>query len=104
MSQSSPITTLASSQINHDHLTVELVEPDSMPAMVRIVWPPQTTVVDPKRFPDIAATIARLLLRLRPGWPASKRTSTDDRGEESTRSLISQTLSGTYGAKIGAGP
>ena len=26
-----PITPLASSQINHDHLTVELVEPDSVP-------------------------------------------------------------------------
>jgi hypothetical protein len=44
-----PITPLASSQINHDHLKVELVEPDTMPAMVRIVWPPQPTVVDPKR-------------------------------------------------------
>jgi hypothetical protein len=55
-----PITPLASAQIIHDHLAVELVEPDGMPAMVRIVWPPQLTVVDPKRFPDIAATIARL--------------------------------------------
>jgi hypothetical protein len=55
-----PITPLASAQINHDHLAVELVEPDGMPGMVRIVWPPQATVVDPKRFPDIAATIARL--------------------------------------------
>jgi|tagenome__1003787_1003787.scaffolds.fasta_scaffold20984318_4 hypothetical protein len=26
-----PITPLASSQINHDHLKVELVEPDAMP-------------------------------------------------------------------------
>ena len=60
VSQSSPITPLVSSQINHDRLTVELIEPDGMPAMVRIVWPPQLTVVDPKRFPDIAATIARL--------------------------------------------
>jgi hypothetical protein len=54
------ITPLASSQINHDDLSVELVEPDGMPAKVRIVWPPQPTVVDPKRFPDTAATIARL--------------------------------------------
>ena len=34
-----PITPLASAQINHDHLKVELVEPDKMPAMVRIVAP-----------------------------------------------------------------
>ena len=30
-------------EINHDQLSVELVEPDSMPAVVRIVWPPQPT-------------------------------------------------------------
>jgi hypothetical protein len=58
-----PITPLASSQINHDHLKVELVEPDTMPAMVRIVWPPQPTVVDPRRFPDTAAAIAQLFAR-----------------------------------------
>jgi len=58
-----PITALASSQINHDQLKVELVEPEAMPAMVRIVWPPQPTVVDPKRFPDIAVSIAQLFAR-----------------------------------------
>jgi hypothetical protein len=58
-----PITPLASAQVNHDHLKVELVEPDTMPAMVRIVWPPQPTVVDPKRFPDVAAAVAQLFAR-----------------------------------------
>jgi hypothetical protein len=58
-----PITPLASSQINHDQLKVELVEPEAMPAMVRIVWPPQPTVVDPKRFPDVAAAVAQLFAR-----------------------------------------
>jgi hypothetical protein len=62
LSQSS-ITPLASSQINHDRLTVELVEPDSMPAMVRIIWPDAATIVDPKRFPDVAAAIAQLFAR-----------------------------------------
>ncbi|MFL6044454.1 MAG: hypothetical protein ACJ72M_04980 [Propionibacteriaceae bacterium] len=33
------ITPLASNQINHDQLKVELVEPDTMPAIVPIVWP-----------------------------------------------------------------
>jgi hypothetical protein len=55
-----PITPLASSQINHDHLKVELVEPDTMPAMVRIVWPEKPTVVDPKRFPDVAAALVKM--------------------------------------------
>ena len=40
MSQSSPITHLASLQINHDTISIELLEPNAMPPMVRIVWPP----------------------------------------------------------------
>ena len=59
----SEITPLASAQVNHDQLKVELVEPEAMPAMVRIVWPPQPTVVDPKRFPDVAAAVAQLFAR-----------------------------------------
>jgi hypothetical protein len=31
-----------------------------MPAIVRIAWPPQLTIVDPKRFPDTAAAIVKL--------------------------------------------
>jgi hypothetical protein len=58
-----PITPVASAKINHDQLKVELVEPDAMPAMVRIVWPDAPTVVDPKHFPDAAATIAQLFAR-----------------------------------------
>jgi hypothetical protein len=34
-----------------------------MPAMVRIVWPDAPTIVDPKRFPETAATIAQLFAR-----------------------------------------
>ena len=58
-----PTTPLASNQINHDQLKVELVEPETMPAVVRIVWPPQPTVADPKRFPDVAAAVAQLFAR-----------------------------------------
>jgi hypothetical protein len=54
---------LASSQINHDHLSVELIEPDGMPAMVRVVWPSAPTTVDPQRFPDTAPTVAQLFAR-----------------------------------------
>jgi hypothetical protein len=53
-------TTLASARVNHEHLKIELVEPDTMPAMVRIVWPPQPTMVDPRRFGDVAAALVRL--------------------------------------------
>jgi hypothetical protein len=58
-----PTTPLATSQINHDQLAVELVEPDGMPAMVRIIWPAAPTIVYPKRFPDTAATITQLFAR-----------------------------------------
>ena len=58
-----PTTPLASGQVSHDHLSVELVEPDGMPAMVRIVWPLKPTSVDPKALPDVAAAIALLFAR-----------------------------------------
>jgi hypothetical protein len=51
-----PTTPLATSQINHDQLTVELVEPDSMPA---------TAHRDrSEAFPDTAATVAQLFARV----------------------------------------
>jgi hypothetical protein len=68
VSQSS-ITPLASSQINHDQLNVELVEPDERPAwpvvgtpptFVRITWPEHPSVVDPSRFRDVAAAVVKL--------------------------------------------
>jgi hypothetical protein len=58
-----PTTPLASGQINHDRIAVELIEPIGMPPIVRISWPPQPTIVDPKRFPDTAAAIAQLFAR-----------------------------------------
>ena len=61
-----PTIPLASAQINHDHLKVELVEPLDMPPIVRITWPPQPIVVDPKRFPDVAAAVAQLFARALP--------------------------------------
>jgi hypothetical protein len=59
----SSTTPLASAQINHDQLRIELVEPLSSPPTVRIVWPARASVVDPKRFPDVAAAIAQLFAR-----------------------------------------
>jgi hypothetical protein len=40
---------------------VQLIEPDGMPDVVRITWPPQPAVVQPApRFPEVAATLTRL--------------------------------------------
>jgi hypothetical protein len=51
----------ASNQITAtDTITVELVEADETPAVVIISWPVKPTVLHPRRFPDAAATIARL--------------------------------------------
>jgi hypothetical protein len=58
----SKTSTLAEGQLTQspqNTITVELVAPDDMPAIVRIVWPLQPTVSDPRRFPDTAAVIAR---------------------------------------------
>jgi hypothetical protein len=56
-------TTLAESQVTqtpHDVVTVELVQPDDMPAVVKITWPGQPSIVDPKRFGDVAAALVRM--------------------------------------------
>jgi hypothetical protein len=58
-----PITPLASAQIGHDTISIELVEPDSLPAKVKVSWPQQPSIIDPKAFPDVAAAIAQLLAR-----------------------------------------
>jgi hypothetical protein len=58
-----PITPLASAQINHDTIAIELVEPDGKPPKVKISWPAAPTIVDPKRFPDTAAAVAQLFAR-----------------------------------------
>ena len=52
-----PTTPLASAQINHDHLKVELVEPDGMPPVVKITWPSAPSVVDPKQFGPVATAL-----------------------------------------------
>jgi hypothetical protein len=61
------ITDLARGAIGADELSVQLVRPRMpaiertlKPTVVRIVWPLKPTIVDPQRFPDIAAMLTRL--------------------------------------------
>ena len=57
----SQVTELASGAITAtDTITVELIEADETPAVVIVRWPDKATVLHPRRFPDAAATIARL--------------------------------------------
>ena len=54
---------LASGALNRsgDTLTIELIQPDSMPAVVRIVWPQQPTITTPARYNEVASAAMRLL-------------------------------------------
>ena len=61
------ITDLARAELNGDELLIRLVRPrlpaierTLKPTVVRIVWPPQPTVVDAARFGDTAAQLTRL--------------------------------------------
>ena len=42
-------------------ITIELVQPDSMPTVVRIVWPNAPTITTPARYSEVASTAMRLL-------------------------------------------
>jgi hypothetical protein len=70
-------TILASAQITrstHDVVTVELVAPADMPTKVRVVWPLQPSLIDPKDFPDVAGDVARLFARAHVVLAALKAT------------------------------
>jgi hypothetical protein len=56
----SKVTTLAEGQLTAvGTITIELVEADETSAVVIVQWPPRPTVLHPRRFPDVAAQIAR---------------------------------------------
>ena len=56
----SQVTDLARAHINGaDSIAVQLIRPDHDPAIVRILWPPQPTVTDPQRLPEMAAASVR---------------------------------------------
>jgi hypothetical protein len=55
-------TILSSGRINGaDTLTIELIQPDSTPAVVRIVWPTSATITTPARYLEVASASMRLL-------------------------------------------
>jgi hypothetical protein len=56
----SKVTELASVQLTAtEAIIVELVEADETPAVVIVRWPAGPTVLHPRRFPDVAAMVAR---------------------------------------------
>ena len=55
-------TSLSSGPINGaDTLTIEVIQPDSMPAAVRIVWPSAATITTPAHYLEVASAAMRVL-------------------------------------------
>jgi hypothetical protein len=53
---------LARGLINQSgQLSVELIEPADMPAVVRIVWLSATTITTPTRYTEVAAAAMKVL-------------------------------------------
>ena len=49
-------TILSSGTVNGaDTLTIEVIQPDSMPAAVRIVWPIAATITTPVSYPEVGS-------------------------------------------------
>jgi hypothetical protein len=42
-------------------LTIELIQPDSTPAVVKIVWPTGATIPPPRPYLEVASAAMRLL-------------------------------------------
>jgi hypothetical protein len=63
VSQSSPAVVLASGRLNRsgDTISIELISPDAMPAVVRIVWPAAATITTAARYLEVASAAMRLL-------------------------------------------
>ena len=59
----SKVTILAEAQIgatDAESIRIVFVEPDGMPSSVILLWPPQRSTVDPRDFPQVAATLTRV--------------------------------------------
>jgi hypothetical protein len=44
-----------------DELLVQLIQPDGLPAVVRITWPPQPTTAAAAHYPAVAAAIVKII-------------------------------------------
>ena len=72
-------TELASGRITStETIIVELIETDETPAVVIVRWPAKPSVFHPRRFGDVAATVARLFAVAAPGWQRSSKSAVCD--------------------------
>jgi hypothetical protein len=57
------ITELAHGKItNNDHLTIELLEPPDLPAVIRLRWPDKATLCPPTQLDAVVAAAMRILV------------------------------------------
>jgi hypothetical protein len=56
-----------------DPISIELIQPDSMPTAVRIVWPTAPTITTPARYNEVVSTAMRLLAEASTMWPESSK-------------------------------
>jgi hypothetical protein len=63
VSPSSPISILADGQIttSGDTVRVDLIQPGGLPPSVRVSWPAKPTIVQPRRFAEVAGAAVRIL-------------------------------------------
>jgi hypothetical protein len=67
-------TELATGQITStETIIAELIEADEAPAVVIVRWPAKPAVFHPRRFPDVAAMVARLFAEAATRFAAIKR-------------------------------
>jgi len=80
MHQATPLA--SGTIINHDEITVILIEPtDDTPALVRVHWPLRPTTAAAAHYPAVAAAIVALSLRARRLWHDIRREDYEQRPE-----------------------
>jgi hypothetical protein len=66
-------TELAPGRITSTETILELIEANETPAVVIVRWPAKPSVFHPRRFPDVAALVARLFAEAATRLTAIKR-------------------------------
>ena len=79
----SDITDLAHRAVNGaDELSVQLIQPDGLPAVVRINWPRRPTTAAAAHYPAVAAAIVKIIAeRVQRRWHDTRREDYEQRHE-----------------------
>ena len=82
----SQITVLAEWQLTgSDGISIELVEANETPAVVIIRWPHAATVIQPRRFAEVARTVVQMFAEAHTALQRSDRSASYERRARSPR-------------------